>query len=200
MGGELSYSSSSTTEVVYSAEAMETRRFTPSHSYIQKAVDDDAVKSYLKMGGKGTKVFMVTGIKTVQDVTITTIEEKANETKVQVGVEIPPAQLTIGPKVNYRPTTSQVRSSTIAGPMVFAYEVEKLQINRSGEGFTKEHVKGAMLGQKDDVEDVVKAACSKLDEDELDDFGLEAVSGLEDATGDECLVVFPNFQNNDPDD
>ncbi|OAQ58683.2 hypothetical protein VFPPC_14850 [Pochonia chlamydosporia 170] len=134
------------------------------------------------MGGTCAKVFLVTAIKTVQNVTITTTVEKANETKVQIGVEIPAAQLTIGPKVNYRPTMSQTHSSTIAGPMVFAFEVEKLQVHRQGGGFTKEYVKGAMLGQQDDFEDAVEAAGNKLDEDELEDFGFEAVSGLEDET------------------
>jgi len=179
---------------------METRRFNPSPWYIQKAVDDGAVKSHLRMGGMGAKVFLVTGIKTVQGVTITNTEEKGNETNIQIGVETPTAQLTVGPKVNYRPTTSQTHSSTIAGPIVFAFEVEKLQVNRRGEGFSKEYVKGAMLSQQDDIEDVVEAAGNKLDEDELDDFGLEAVSGLEDETGDDCLVVFPSALDNDSDD
>jgi hypothetical protein len=200
LGGEMSYSSSSATEVKYSAEIMETKRFSPSSWYIQKAVDDGTVKSHLKMGGMGAKVFLVTGIKIVQGVTITNREEKENETNFRIGVEIPVAQLTVGPKVQYRPTTSQTHSSTVAGPIVFAFEVEKLQVNRRGKGFSKEHVKGAMLGQQDDIEDVVEAAGNKLDEDELDDLGLEAVSGLEDETGDECLVVFPSTLDNDSDD
>jgi hypothetical protein len=200
LGGEVSYSSSSATEITYSTEVMQTKRFNPSPQYIQKAVDDSVVKAHLKMGGTGAKVFLVTGIKTAQEITIKNTEEKGHVTKVQIGVEVRTAQPGIGPKVNYRPTTSHTRSSTITGPIVFAFEVEKLQVNRRGEGSSKAYVKGAMLGLQDDIEDVVEVAGKELDEHELNDYGLEAVSGLEDETTDECWVIFPFALDNDSDD
>ena len=191
LGGEISYSSTSTSEVKYSCKSMETRRFTPSPAFITKAADDGAVKAHLKIGGLGAKVFVITGVKTVQGVTITTTEETEQDTNIRMGVEVPAAQLAVGPKVTHNPTTYQTHTATIAGPIVFAFEVEKLRVNRKGQVTSKEFVDGAMLGQKDDIEYVLERAGVELDEYEMEDFGLEPCSGLEDETDAECQIFVP---------
>ncbi|KAF4625916.1 hypothetical protein G7Y89_g12249 [Cudoniella acicularis] len=194
IGGEVSYSSMSTSEVEYSCESMETKRFTPSPAYITKAAGNDSVKAHLKIGGWGAKVFLITGVKTVQGVTITTTEEKGQDTKVQIGVEIPTAQLTVGPKITYNPSTSQTHATTTAGPIVFAFEVEKLRVNRKGQATSRKFVDGAMLGRKDGVQYVIERAGNDIDEDEMEDFGLEAFSGHEDETGVECQIIVPSTE------
>ncbi|KAG4438023.1 hypothetical protein IFR05_006482 [Cadophora sp. M221] len=191
LGGEVSYSSTSASEVRYSCESMETKRFTPSPTYIAKAANDEAVKAHLRIGGMGAKVFMITGVKTVQGATITTTEETGQESNVQIGVDIPAAQITVGPKVTYKPTTSQTHEQTVAGPIVFAFEVEKLRVNRKGQVTRNEFVDGAMLGQREDIEYVIERVSQDLDEDELEDFGVEACSGIEDETGEECRIICP---------
>ena len=72
LGGKASFSSDSIMQVDYEGEVMETRRFTPSARYIANAVADPTVSVHLKTGGLGAKVFVITGIKTATNVTITT--------------------------------------------------------------------------------------------------------------------------------
>jgi len=189
LGGEASYASSTSSEMEYSCKSMETRRFTPSTAYISKMAADPAVKSHLKVGGIGAKVFVVTGVKTAKDVTITTTEDTSTDTTVQIGTEIPAAQITVGPKVTFNPTTHRTHTKTIAGPIVFAFQVEKLRVNRKDAASSKPFISGAFLGQADKkAEYVIERAGEGLDEDDLDDFGVEASSGLDD-NGEECQII-----------
>lgn len=192
LGGEVSYSSTSRAVVKYSCDSMETRRFTPSPAYITKAADNSPVKTHLKTGGLGAKAFVITGVKTAQGVILTTTQETEQDTKVEIGADIPVAQLSLGPKVKYKPETYQTHTTTIVGPIVFAFEVEKLCVKRKGQATSKEFVDGAMLGQKDNAEYIIELVKPNLDEDELEDFGMETHSGIEDETGEECRITIPS--------
>lgn len=192
LGGQASYSSSSTSEVKYSCESMKTSRFTPSPAFITQAAEDAAVKAHLKIGGIGAKAFVVTGVKTVRGVTITTTEEIKQDANIHLRVEIPAAQAKFGPKWTNNPTGYQTHTINKAGSIVFAFQVEKLRVNRKGQARSKEFVDGAMLGRKDDIEYVIERDGEKLDEDEMEDFGLEACMGIEDEDGAECRIIVPS--------
>jgi hypothetical protein len=49
-----------------------------------------------------------------------------------------------------------------------------------------------MLGQKDNAEYIIELVKPNLDEDELEDFGMETHSGIEDETGEECWITIPS--------
>jgi hypothetical protein len=193
LGGEASVSSKSSTQIDYSCELMTTHQFAPSLNYISKAAEDPRVKEHLKMGGIGAKAFVITGIKTVENVTITTSEETEREQTLQIGVDIPPAQITLGPKGTYKSTKSNQSTRTIEGPIVFAFQVEKIRVSRKGNVSHKEHIVGAMLGRKEGGESelVIERAGSELDEDDLDDFDLTVRSGVKDEAGESCDVIVP---------
>ena len=191
LGGETSYASSASSEMEYSCESMETRRFTPSTAYVAKAAADPAVKSHLKVGGIGAKVFVVTGVKTAKNVTITTTEDTSTDTTIQIGADVPAAQITVGPKVTLNPRGHRTHTKTVTGPIVFAFQVEKLRVSRKDTASSKPFIIGAFLGQMDEkAEYVIERAGEGLDEDDLDDFGVEAYSGL-DENGEECQVIAP---------
>ncbi|KAF3910649.1 hypothetical protein ABW21_db0205587 [Orbilia brochopaga] len=190
-GGELSYSTMSSSKIEYSCESMETRRFTASPDFIAKVAADPAVKTHLKMGGMGAKVFVVTGVKTAKGVTITTTEEAEKDKTIHVGAEIPATQITVGPKATLNATKYQTHTKTIDGPIVFAFQVDKLRVSRKGVATSKGYTVGALLGQKDEkVEYVIEMADEDLDDDDMDDFGVESRDGLEEG-GEMCRVVFP---------
>lgn len=193
LGGQASFSSDSTLQVDYVCQSMETRRFTPTLAYIAKAVEDIEVKHHLKMGGFGAKVFMVTGIKTVSNITITTIEEKKKQTVAEIGVDIPPAQMTLGPKASHNSTKYDKHTRTIAGPIVFAFEIEKIRVNMKGEVVHGEYTDGAMLAKKGDAATnyVIERAGQDLDEDETVDFNVKTRSGTDDATEEACEIIVP---------
>jgi hypothetical protein len=193
LGGEASVSSKSSTQIDYSCDLMATSQFAPSLSYISKAAEDPGVKEHLKMGGMGAKAFLITGIKTVKNVTITTTEETEKEQTLQIGVDIPPAQITIGPKGTHKSTKNNQSTRTIEGPIVFAFQVEKIRVSRKGNVSHKEYISGTMLGRKEGAESefVIERAGSKLDEDDLDDFDLTVRPGVDDETGESCDVIVP---------
>jgi hypothetical protein len=192
LGGQASFSSDLTLQVDYSCESMKTRRFTPTLAYITKAAEDTEVKNYLNMGGLGAKVFMVTGVKTVSNITITTIEERKKETVAKIGIDIPAAQMTMGPKASHNSTKYDKHTRTIAGPIVFAFEIDKIRVNMRGKVVHGEYIDGAMLAKKEGAADyVIERAGQDLDEDESVDFDVMTRSGTDDATGEACEIIMP---------
>lgn len=190
-GIETSYSSMSSAEIEYSCESMETLRFTVSPNFISKVAADPAVKTHLKIGGIGAKVFVITGVKIARRITITTTEETEKDTTVQVGAEIPLTQAKIGPKVTVNPSNYQTHTKTIDGPIVFAFQVEKLHVNRKGEATSKSYVVGALLGQRDDEDEyVIENPKEDLNDDDLDDFGMEVGGQLEE-DGKQYRIIIP---------
>ncbi|KAM0476145.1 hypothetical protein ACHAPX_006562 [Trichoderma viride] len=191
-GIETSFSSASSLEIEYSCESMETIRFTISPEFLAKAAADIAVKTHFKVGGIGAKVFVITGVKIAKGITITTTKETDKNTTFLVGAEIPLAQTTVGPKATVKPSKYQTHTKTIDGPIVFAFQVEKLRVSRKGEAISKSYVKGAMLGENNDDEDefVIEIPKESLDDDDMDDFGVELCEGLEES-GEKCQIFIP---------
>ncbi|KAK3942415.1 hypothetical protein QBC46DRAFT_256506, partial [Diplogelasinospora grovesii] len=191
LGGQASFSSDSMLQVDYSCDSMETLRFTPSLTYITKAAEDANVRNHLKMGGFGAKAFMVTGVKTVSNISITTIEEKKKEIIAKIGVDIPAAHVTGGPKGSYNSAHYDKHTRTIAGPIVFAFEIEKIRVSMRGQVVHGEYVDGAMLAKKQGSapDYVIERAGQGLDEDEIDDFDVTTRSGTDDGTGEACEII-----------
>ncbi|KAH8896858.1 hypothetical protein GQ53DRAFT_890278 [Thozetella sp. PMI_491] len=192
IGPEASFTADSTFQVDYSCDTMSTSRFTPSLSYISKAAGDTAVKKYLKDGGFRSKCFVITGIKTVSNVTITTLEEKKHEVTAQIGIEIPVIQTTIGPKGSYSSGRLGTHTRTIEGPIVFAFELEAIRVNLRGRVKHEEYVDGAMLTKKDGptADYIIERAGQTLDEDDVDEFDLQERTGI-DERGDPCDIYVP---------
>ncbi|MBE3049829.1 hypothetical protein IMZ48_46495 [Candidatus Bathyarchaeota archaeon] len=189
-GGEASYSSGSSSEIEYSCESMETRRFTASPEFIAKAAADSAVKSHLKIGGMGAKVFVVTGVKTAKGVTITITEEAEKDATIHVSAGIPGTKTTVGPKATLNPTRYRTHTKTIDGPIIFAFQVEKVRVNRKSNATSKGYVVGAVLGQDGKkVEYVTEVADEDLDDEDMDDAGLESRDAFED--GEKCRIIVP---------
>ncbi|KAL7954737.1 hypothetical protein V8C34DRAFT_327949 [Trichoderma compactum] len=159
-GFEASHSSKSSSKLEYSYQSMETQRFTPSEEFIAKAAADGAVKSRLKIWGGRAKIFVVTGVKIAKGVTIATIEEAEKDATLQVGVEIP---------------TPQAHTQRVEGPIVFAFQVERLRLPWKGEPISERYVDGAVLGQRDTkVEYMFEVSDVCLDDEEMEHIGLEA--------------------------
>jgi hypothetical protein len=191
VGGKISYRSKSTLEVKYSCERMETRRFSPSIQHVNAAAKDVGTVQHLKMGGFGATVFLITGVKTVYNVSITTIESTAKKGQLQVGLDIPLAQTTVGPKTGLMHEQHEQCTQTFKGPIVFAFEVEKIRVKTSGKVMSKQHISGAMLSTTSDGETdlEVEKAGEQLDEDEIDDLDVETSQGIDDQTGEACVIV-----------
>ena len=190
-GVQTSYSSSSSSGIEYSCESMETRRFSPSYEFVSKVAADPAVKSHLKMSGLSGKVLVVTGVKIAKGVTITTTEEAETDATFHVGVGIPEAGTTVGPSATVKPTKHQTHTKTVAGPIVFAFQVEKFSISRKGRVSSKGYAPGAMLGKKgvEEIQYVLEMAEEAFDEDDVADFRVEVYDGCDGDSEDYQVVV-----------
>ncbi|KAK1252124.1 hypothetical protein MKX08_003311 [Trichoderma sp. CBMAI-0020] len=192
-GFETSYSSTTSLEIEYSCESMETLMFTISPEFLAKVAADTAVKTHLKLGGMGAKVFVITGIKIAKGITITTTEENKSNAAILVGADIPLAQTTVGPKATLNPSNYQTHTKTIDGPIVFAFQVEKLRVSRKGEATSSSYVVGAMLGERNDEDEfVIEISKQSLDDDDMDDFGVKPCEGLEES-GERCQIFIPTY-------
>lgn len=194
LGVEVSFSSDWTLQVDYSCECMETRRFTPTLAHITNTVGDTNVRNYLKMGGLGAKVFMITGVKIASNITITTTEEKSKETIGQLGVDMPATGISMGPKVSYSPAKYNTHTRTIEGPIVFAFEIEKVRLNMKGRIVHGEYIDGAMLAQskRATTDYVIERAREGLDEEEMMDFDFIARSEIDVETGEHYELIMPS--------
>ncbi|KAF2653009.1 hypothetical protein K491DRAFT_718397 [Lophiostoma macrostomum CBS 122681] len=163
-GGKMSYKSKASLEVKYSCGQMETHRFSPSIEDVNAAVRDTRIREWFKMGGYRATVFLVTGIKVVYNVSVTTSE--------------------IGPGVGINHGKHEPCKQAFEGPIVFAFGAEKIR---------KQHISGTMrstsLGGEADL--VVEKAGGELDEDEIDDLDVETTQGIDDQTGEACVITLP---------
>ncbi|KAI8247715.1 hypothetical protein K4K53_001540 [Colletotrichum sp. SAR 10_77] len=188
--GELSYTASQTQEIEYSCEKLETMRFTPSPEYIGHLASDEAVSAHFKFGGLLSKVFIVTGVKVATGVTITTTTVNNRGAKVQMGLSMPVADLDIGPRASWNSGTMNKHSVVIDGPIVFAYQIEKLKISRKGKASSEGYIRGAMLGNEVPIDDILELSGDELDEDEIEDMGFNIRDGIEEEAGEQCLILW----------
>jgi hypothetical protein len=129
---------------------------------------------------------MITGLKIATGVTITTTRDTERDMNMKFGGQIPGTQVGLGPKSSYTPSTHIGSTTTIAVPIVFAFQVEKLRVDIRGKVSSKDFIEGAFLARKDAATSsgtVVERAGDGLDGDELYDFCVKAVLGFEDETG-----------------
>ncbi|KAI0193086.1 hypothetical protein F4808DRAFT_442409 [Astrocystis sublimbata] len=195
-GGTASYSSKSSLEIEYSCVPMQTRRLTLLPEFVAEIAADLNVKSHFKIGGIGAKAFIVTGVKIAEGFTITTTEGAEVDTNIHIGAELPAAQIMIGPKAKVNPIKYQTHTATLDGPVVFAFQVEKLRVNRKGQASNKEYIRGAMLEHKhEDIEYVIEVADKDLDDDDLLNIGVESCDGL-DENGEGCRIMIPATKMN----
>ncbi|KAL6806341.1 hypothetical protein GGI42DRAFT_321028 [Trichoderma sp. SZMC 28013] len=193
-GFEVSHSSKSSSKLEYSYESMETRRFTPSQEFIAKVAADAAVKSRLKIWGRRAKIFLITGVKIAKGVTLATVEEAEKDTTFQVGVEIPTPQVKIGPKATLNLATRQAHTQRVEGPIIFAFQVERLRLPWKGEPTSERHVNGAVLGQKNgEIQYMIQVSDACLDDEEMKHIGLEA-RDITDEDGEKCRIIFPRMK------
>lgn len=190
-GASANISSATSRDIEFSCEKIDTRWFTPSSTYLAAAVEDPGVKKYLSFGGKKASVFLVTGVKVARGVIVKTPEQSQTSVHAQVGVEIPAIESTVGPKASWKPENSAQVEQDIPGPGVFAFQVERITVNKQGDARSAEVTKGAVLGvdQAGEEYEVAREA-GDLVEDEAEDIGECVVTGHGD-DGTTCRIWMP---------
>jgi hypothetical protein len=191
-GAAANASSNSSTNITFTCEKMESRWFAPSSDFVQQATKHSAVAEYLDICGPGTSVFMITGVKIVRGARITTVDDSGLRLQAHLGVEIPAAETTIGPKASRKRKELVRVARDVPGPVVFAYEVDRIWRNNQGDAESARHTKGAMLGVAETVVEsgIMSAACD-LTADEANSLGLSVAATVDDMDGSSCMMVVP---------
>ena len=189
-GDKIFLERSTAAQVEYGCEAMEIKTL---HTLFYIRREDFAGCNSLQSsqdGGLGARAFVITGIKTVQHVNIKTSEEYSTDTQAPAVVGVSAAQLAVGSKGTYESNESEEYPTTIEGLIVFAFQVDKLRIRKAGPG-SRKFVRGAVLGveDKNEEERVLECDSKRLEEEQVEDFGMEMKPGV-DEIGEDFDVVF----------
>jgi hypothetical protein len=84
------------------------------------------VEKYMKMGRSGARDFIITGTKVASDVTIPTVDERGKRITSQIGIDIPVASMTVGPKEPHEASHYEKTTRSIGGPIVLSFKSKRL--------------------------------------------------------------------------
>jgi hypothetical protein len=190
-------------------DSIKTFSFEPTPEYINTALENSDVKSYLeheKHWFKTTKLYMITGIKIVYGGAGTLAYARSKGVKLHVGLNGTTAGVPfeLGPHVQGSLTDDLKEKGGKTQPFVLAFRMSKIKIARKGETKTSK-ISGGMLGssgdqnQNDEVTDYVAEGLGEEDA-EAADFGIEdefEAAEFYEKTGDEQglqeeLVAYAN--------
>ncbi|KAK6345836.1 hypothetical protein TWF730_010179 [Orbilia blumenaviensis] len=163
-------------------ERLETRCFDPTPEYLQQAMqkarENPTMNRYLsKRGiiGNKRKLFMVTGVKVAEGLTISTKTKSDLALEGGIMVDATPTGMPIGvgPMIQLETIGSREARITVVGPVVLAYKVIEIVRKRGSEMKMKDYNRGALLNGKlteEDQENEYEVVHQDFD-DGIADFG-----------------------------
>lgn len=173
----------------YRYDSLLSEWFSPSVAFVKKAVEDDGVERYLEFAGLGKPLFVVTGLKHVTGVSLSTKGAKTRgmSGKLALDATAVGAPVSVGPEVEVEREHYKGVQWRCEGPIVFAFQLHRVRLRRAGVD-VKDHVKG----------DLLVDGLGELHDDDIDDledvdiragvyFGVAILHG----NGEECTVIAP---------
>jgi hypothetical protein len=215
LGGEASVSFSHGDEDTYSFGEMQTEWFSPSADFVERSVRADNVQDFLKMAGRKTPLYIITGVKTVRGATVSTSQFKTHGHAGHFGVDGTSigAPITVGLKVGHERQKGQKVSWRCEGPIVFAYQLAQVRFKKDS-WVIGSYEKGALFERTDEKSDLgptvgvtvpilldegkALARDGALDDSQSVDSdalleGMQLKSGFDEEMGEECTLVVPNM-------
>jgi hypothetical protein len=192
LGAEASVSFSKGTIEKYSFVLMKTEFFLPSKDFATAAAKITAVADFLEQTDYEEPVYIITGIKTVAGASVTTVAKKGRGLHLKAGFDgtssgVP---VTVGPEADHKKAEEERASFKNSSPVVFAYELSEMRLQRGGKDVTlKSHTKGALFGidgkKTVDLETEVVEGPGKLED------GSEVVPAFDEGGEELCNCVLP---------
>lgn len=166
-GGGISYGIDKKQGLRVECELVATERFIPSQSYIAEALSADFIKAYCRRKWRPS-VYLVTGLKTATNATITSTTSSLHNGKAEVKLDATSlgVPLSAGPSLDASTSGSARTESHVEGPFLLAYQLKRLRLSSKGaiksvDGFNKfallddeEIVNDVGEGEAWDIEDV----------------------------------------------
>jgi hypothetical protein len=194
-GAKLSVAKSSASQFSFAAKEITTLRFVPSAQYVRAALADEEVASFLRRNGRRARVYMIVSVKVARQLTVMRADSEKCGVEGVLGVHaaVAGADGTVGVKGQLRGSSGFYHKEDYPGPVVFAFEVEQIRLRSKGEveRVDSDRLNGTMLGraggEDEEKEEFEIVTDDGVDEDMLEQFGVEGVAGV-DERGEACEV------------
>ena len=155
LGPEMNFENSNRTANTFAFDTVTTLAFEPAQQYVEEAIKAPAVQVWLKQPKQKfaltSELFLVTGMKLVKGAKIKYSTSKSTMVSGNVGVDVAPLGMTVGPKGHWTSTIDDAMESSRASEFVFAFRVKRLKFGHRLK--VEEYNKGAFMavgGQKED--------------------------------------------------
>ncbi|MCJ1342310.1 hypothetical protein MMC31_000491 [Peltigera leucophlebia] len=180
LGAEASVSFDKGSIDTYAFQHMKTEWFLPSKAFVKACVKNSNVVDFLEQTNFRKPLYIITGLKTVEGASVTTVKSKGSGVYAKLGFDGTPAAVpvTIGPEVDRNIGDSETASFENSSPVVFAFQLTAVRCKEGSENVkVKDHTKGALFGFGEEREEL-----------EIETEVLEGVGDLEE--GREIAPVF----------
>jgi len=158
IGGDItsrhSSSNSHSFSFSFSVKVLETRKFNPSSDYIEAALHDPNVVTYIMSGTlRRRPMYMITGIMVARGASAVIQHLQERRIYVQVGVNANAAglPLEVEPKVDVSSDSKKSVAFDDSCDFVLAYRLRKIVVSRKDDVTSKHYTKGAFLNTKEEI-------------------------------------------------
>ena len=162
IGPEINFENSNKTANTFAFDTVTTLAFEPAQEYADEAVKAPAVQAWLKQPKQKfaltSELFLVTGMKLVKGAKITYSTSQSTTVSGNVGVDVAPLGMTVGPKGHWTSTNDDAMETSRESEFVFAFRVKRLKFGHGHRVKLEEYGKGAFMavgGRKGDDECVL---------------------------------------------
>lgn len=157
LGAEASVSFDKGSIDTYAFQHMKTEWFLPSKAFIKASVKNTNVVDFLEQTNFRKPVYIITGLKTVEGASVTTVNSKGRGVIAKIGFDGTPAAVpvTVGPEVERNIEESKTASFKKSSPVVFAFQLAVVRCNEGkGDVLVKDYTKGALFGLNQEDEEL----------------------------------------------
>ena len=194
VGPEASMSWSDVKEVQYNFEKEHDMFFEPSNQMIQDAVTASTeVQTYLDETSMRKPLYMITGIKWVEGISVRTLHSPTRSGNAHIGADLTTTgvSLGVGAQGGRSRSWNELHTADGGSPFTFAVRLKKLKWDKMANMKAKHYLDGAFLGvetAKDGVADASNLSVEEAVADDFDDSGI--VTLVEDCSGIETELVY----------
>jgi hypothetical protein len=128
IGPEINFENSNKTANTFAFDTVTTLAFEPAQEYADEAVKAPAVQAWLKQPKQKfaltSELFLVTGMKLVKGAKITYSTSQSTTVSGNVGVDVAPLGMTVGPKGHWTSTNDDAMETSRESEFVFAFRAK----------------------------------------------------------------------------
>lgn len=157
LGAEASVSFDKCSIDTYAFQHMQTAWFLPSKTFVDACVKNTNVVDFLEQTNFRKPFYVITGLKTVDGASVTTVNSKGHGINAKLGFDGTAAAVpvTVGPELEHHAEESDTASFEKSSPVIFAFQLMALRCKEGNENvMVKDYTKGALFGSGQENEEL----------------------------------------------